>query len=450
MATRPFATGAEPAFCGVMDRLRAADITYAHMEGNLGHFSEVGAPARSDQIGSYFLADPAIASDLRWAGVDIASLAQNHSFDFGAPGLMSTIRHFDLAGIAHAGTGRDLEEAREPTFLETRHGRVALVSVSSGNNSHEWATLPKGTLPGRAGVNPLRPVMRHLVDKTAAAELRRMGAQMGILRDSDAAVRPGLLAYAQAGEFSLALPTAGANLISPSDHFEITSAAHPGDLEGNLRSVEQAAAWADVVLVAHHFSVSEGPRGDSPPAFVREFAHACIERGADVFIGHGWHKTLGIEIYNGQPIFYGVGNFFAQSEFVRRVPYDAYESYGHDVSTLPTLHPALHPLHPGIGRQNVGNTSGAEWWCSALIELELTADRRVASIRLHPVELGRAVGTTGEVRRPVGKGEEVLTDGRPFLAEDDDALHVLDRYQRLSARFGTNVETSGHVGVISL
>lgn len=450
MATRPFSRGSEPAFRSVMSRMQAADITYAHLEGNLGHFHEVGAPARSDQIGSYFLADPRIAADLRWAGVDVASLAHNHSFDFGAPGILSTIQHVEAAGIAHAGTGRDLEEAREPGFVETAHGRVGLVAVSSGNNSHEWATLPKATLPGRAGVNPLRPVIRHLVDQPAAETLRAMGSELGILRESKAASGPGLLAFSEPREFSLALPTAGANLISPSDHFEITSSSHPGDRAGNLRSVEQAAAWADIVVVAHHCSVSEGPRGDRAPAFMREFAHACIDHGADMYIGHGWHRTLGIEIYGGKPIFYGVGNFFAQTEFIRRVPYDGYESHGHDVEALSTLHPAMHPLHPGIGSQNAGNSWASEWWSSALIELQMTADRQISEIRLYPVELGRAVGSTGEVRRRVGKAEEVLTDGRPFLAQSDDADHVLDRYQRLSAELGTTVEISGQVGVIEL
>ena len=59
-------------------------------------------------------------------------------------------------------------------------------------------------------------------------------------------------------------------------------------------------------------------------------------------------STLGIEIYKGKPIIYGIGNFFAQSEFIRRVPYDSYDAWGHDVDRLPTLTPSAHPLHPGL------------------------------------------------------------------------------------------------------
>ncbi|MEV7038405.1 CapA family protein [Amycolatopsis sp. NPDC051061] len=448
MVTRPFSVHSEPDFVQVLDRLRSAELTYAHVETNFGHFSEVAAPARGDQVGSYFLTDPQVATDLRQAGVDIVSLANNHSVDFGAAGISSTVRHCDAAGMAHAGTGRDLEEAREPAYLETRQGRVALVSVSSGNKSHEWASQPKAGLPGRAGVNPLRPEMRFLVEQEAAEQLKRIGSALGILRETKAGAEgsSGLLMHAEQGEFSLAMAndqsTTGSNLWRQSDHFEILSSSNKWDFSGNLRSVAEAATMADLVLVAHHFSVSEGPRGNQPPRFVREFAHACIDEGADIFIGHGWHKTLGIEIYRGKPIVYGLGNFFAQSEFVRRVPYDAYETWGHDIERLSTLTPAAHPLHPGLDQ-------GSEtWWSSAVLDLELDGGE-LQSIRLNPVELGRPVGRKA-VRRPVGHGERPLTDGRPFTAYGEDAEAILDRYKRLSADFGTSMVIEGETGVIKV
>ena len=449
MVSRPFAMHDEPEFLSVIEKLRSADLTYAHVETNFGEFSEVDAPARGDQIGSYFLTDPQVAHDLRWAGVDLVSLANNHSFDFGAKGIFATLGHCKAAGIAHAGTGRDLEEAREPAYLETRNGRVALVSTSSGNKAHEWASQPKASLPGRPGVNSLRPIMRYVIDEEAATQLRDIGRKLGILREADMRVEgsSGLLMKAVEGEFSLAMPsdqsTTGSNLFTPSDHFEVVSSADPRDVAGNLRSVAEARIMADLVLVAHHFSVSEGGRGNKPPKFVRDFAHACIDEGADVFIGHGWHKTLGIEIYRGKPIIYGVGNFFAQSEFVRRVPYDAFEAWGHDIDRLPTLTPAAHPLHPGL---NAGNET---WWSSAVLNLTIE-DGELREIELTPIELGREVSREADLRRPVGRGERLLTDGRPLLASGADSERVLERYQRLSAELGTTVLIEDGVGKIKL
>ncbi len=40
-----------------------------------------------------------------------------------------------------------------------------------------------------------------------------------------------------------------------------------------------------------------------------EIAHAAIDSGADVVIGHGPHFVLPVEVYKGRPIFYGMGNF---------------------------------------------------------------------------------------------------------------------------------------------
>ena len=196
---------------------------------------------------------------------------------------------------------------------------------------------------------------------------------------------------------------------------------------------------ADLTIVAHHFSVSEGRRGDVPPRFVREFAHAAIDAGADIYAGHGWHKTLGIEIYKGKLILYGMGNFFAQSEFVRRVPSDAYETWGHDVDRLPTLSPAAHPLHPGL------EAGAATWWSSAVYLVTMGHDG-VQRVELVPVELGRDVGGEATLRRSVGSG---LTDGRPRVADEADGSVVLERLAKLSLAFGTQITIDSGVGVIA-
>jgi poly-gamma-glutamate capsule biosynthesis protein CapA/YwtB (metallophosphatase superfamily) len=41
---------------------------------------------------------------------------------------------------------------------------------------------------------------------------------------------------------------------------------------------------------------------------MKEIAHAAIDSGADIVMGHGPHYALPIEVYKGRPIFYGLGN----------------------------------------------------------------------------------------------------------------------------------------------
>jgi poly-gamma-glutamate capsule biosynthesis protein CapA/YwtB (metallophosphatase superfamily) len=435
MVTRPFAMRDEPEFQAVLELLRHSDATYAHLEMNLGDFEELDWPARGDWTGSYMMADPRLADDLRWAGVHLVSLAQNHSFDFGASGIMSTIRHCRRAGLVHAGTGRDLEEAREPGYLETKKGRVALISASSGNKSHEWAGLPKAGLRGRPGVNPLRVSMKYVVDARAAGELERIIHALEIGGRGPFATEPGEIRMSLPGDQS----TRTGVVFVDGGRFEIQSACHQRDLEGNLRAVEEARTMADLVIVAHHFNISEGKRGDHPPSFARAFAHACIDAGADIYLAHGWHRTLGIELYKGRPIFYGMGNFFAQSEFIRRVPYDSYEAWGHDVDRLPTLTPATYPLHPGLDSEL--------WWNSAIVRLTMK-DGAVQEIRLHPVEMGRDVGSAPHVTRPTGHGAHTLTEGRPVIADGGNASRILERLTRLSAEHGTKIDVNGGIGIV--
>ena len=146
---------------------------------NLGDFEELQWAAKGNWSGSYMIAEPRIAEDLKWAGVDIMSLAQNHSMDWGAPGMLSTIKACKKAGIACAGTGRDLEEARAPAFVEKDKGRVALISISSGISASEWAGLAKGSIPGRPGINPLRLTMKYEVDHSTAEQLKAVGEEAG-------------------------------------------------------------------------------------------------------------------------------------------------------------------------------------------------------------------------------------------------------------------------------
>jgi poly-gamma-glutamate synthesis protein (capsule biosynthesis protein) len=40
-----------------------------------------------------------------------------------------------------------------------------------------------------------------------------------------------------------------------------------------------------------------------------QIAHAAIDAGADIVVGHGPHYSLPVELYKGKPIFYGLGSF---------------------------------------------------------------------------------------------------------------------------------------------
>jgi poly-gamma-glutamate synthesis protein (capsule biosynthesis protein) len=63
-------------------------------------------------------------------------------------------------------------------------------------------------------------------------------------------------------------------------------------------------ADADIVVASCHWGL-----GHEVLAYMTEIAHAAIDAGADLVIGHGPHYVLPIELYRGKPILYGLGSF---------------------------------------------------------------------------------------------------------------------------------------------
>jgi hypothetical protein len=61
---------------------------------------------------------------------------------------------------------------------------------------------------------------------------------------------------------------------------------------------------ADIVVASCHWGL-----GEDVLDYMTEIAHAAIDAGADIVIGHGPHYSLPIELYQGRPIFYGLGSF---------------------------------------------------------------------------------------------------------------------------------------------
>ena len=73
MMARPWSRYGHPGFAGVMDWMRAGDVTYAHLETVIGSTGELDGPKSADWTGSYLIAPPSVADELAWAGVDLVS-----------------------------------------------------------------------------------------------------------------------------------------------------------------------------------------------------------------------------------------------------------------------------------------------------------------------------------------------------------------------------------------
>ena len=116
--------GALYPFERVAGLLRAGDITIANLEGA---FTERGAPEEKLYT---FRTPPRFASGLAEAGIDIVSLGNNHTADFGEEGIADTLAALDAAGVRYAGAGLDEEAARRPALIEAEGVRIAFLSYT--------------------------------------------------------------------------------------------------------------------------------------------------------------------------------------------------------------------------------------------------------------------------------------------------------------------------------
>ncbi len=78
----------------------------------------------------YFRADPKAIEVLTKGGVDYVTLSNNHAMDFQGPALRETIQHLEEHGIAHAGAGRNIEEASRFALLEAKGVKVGVVAFA--------------------------------------------------------------------------------------------------------------------------------------------------------------------------------------------------------------------------------------------------------------------------------------------------------------------------------
>ena len=110
-----------------------------------------------------FRAPPPAAERIAAAGIDVASLANNHARDYGPDALLDTVALLETAGVVALGAGADDAAAYGYRVLHAGNVRVAFVATSM---VVPW-TFPAG--PDRPGIASARPTDRTLESVRAAA-----------------------------------------------------------------------------------------------------------------------------------------------------------------------------------------------------------------------------------------------------------------------------------------
>ena len=383
---------------GVAALVRRASLGIANFE--LSAQATPGAPA--DAAPRWPSAVPEAAGQLRQLGFGAVSLANNHAFDAGADGLARVQVQLAAAGVAYAGAGPNLDAARQPAYVSTANGTVALVSVTLSHAAGARATARQGDINGRPGVNGLRFTRRLAVDAAAFDALAR-------------AFPPTVLKPAADG----ATWDLFGVIVERGAQGGMTLMAAPDDVAALVAVVRDARRRAGAVVVSLH-AHEPGNRVDEVPELLRGVAHAVIDAGADLVHGHGPHRLRGIEMYRERPIFHSLGNVVFPDRGLRPEAADQFEDHGHNVlSPFGSEAPAQLTFDEDV------------WWQSAIAIVTLGPEPRV---ELHPLDLGI--------------GQSVAARGMPAPASAFDGARILERLRVLSAALGTTIVIENGIGIV--
>jgi len=248
-------TDAAVPFALVADELHKADLVFGNLECCL-----VAPPPGHSHGNEGFFADPEVGEALKLAGIHAVGIANN--VHYGDANIKSSIARLDALGILHAGAGVDLAAARAPVVLERGGVRFGFLQRSSVY----WPT-------------------NHEAHEDAAG--------IAVIRGHTAYQVP-------VGRTRAGVPPANRPGIPP----EIITWADAAYLGWFKEDIAALRPRVDVLVASCHWGL-----GKDVLQYMTEIAHAAIDAGADIVVGHGPHYSLPIEVYKGKPVFYGLGNF---------------------------------------------------------------------------------------------------------------------------------------------
>jgi poly-gamma-glutamate synthesis protein (capsule biosynthesis protein) len=229
--------------------LRSGDVVVGQLEVV---FTSRGVSTFVDMVPSPGC-PPSNMGALADSGFKVITLASNHVWDMGAPGIEDTITGLQNYGIAVIGAGMNIDEARRPAIIEREGTRFGFLNYNCVGVMGSWAT---NTKPGCAYVRII-----------TAYEM---------------------------------------NLPNPGGPPDVYTFAEPRSLKSMQDDVQKLRPLCDVLVVVLHKGILHSPE---IAMYDQQVSYAAIDAGADLIFGHHAHMLKGIEIYKGKAIFHGLGRF---------------------------------------------------------------------------------------------------------------------------------------------
>jgi poly-gamma-glutamate capsule biosynthesis protein CapA/YwtB (metallophosphatase superfamily) len=338
----------------LFDVMRGAHGAFANLENGL---STVGSPELGGyRWGAALRGHPSLVKELTRVGIDAVSTANNHTCNYGREALLETLATLDAAGVNHAGGGRSVAAAFRPTWLTVNGLKVAFFSLYSCHYNRVSQEIATDDLPGVACAR----AYDVMIELPGHFEERN--------------VRPNI--------FPL--------MVNPAS---TVMAPLREDVARLTAAIQSGREDADVAILSVHFHWARHTKPDVP-YHQRVIAHAAVDAGIDLFVGHGPHTLRGVEVYRGKPILFSIGNFILQPQKAGATAAEA--DHGHQ----------------------------------SVVARAVVASGKATRVELLPIVIG--------------------ANGMPRLAQDEIGRAILDRVAGMSAEFGTEVARRGWYGSVEL
>lgn len=249
-------------FAKIGSTLRRADAVLSNLEccfydppdGRHAQEAPDGLGSRSGLREGFYAPTHMIAA-LHDAGIKAVGNANN--CNYGDAAIESSLAILKSAGIPSSGAGLNKAAAFKPAVIDVDGLKVGLIQRTCvyWPNNHEASK----TRPGVAAL------------KVHTAYSPRV--------DEYAASRPGT-------------PPTVHTFVDPDYKAEF------------IKQVKALKKVCDVAVVSIHWGYKLEVLD-----YMTELAHAAIDNGADLVMGHGPHHCLPVEVYKGAPIYYGLSSF---------------------------------------------------------------------------------------------------------------------------------------------
>lgn len=390
--------------------------------------------ARSD--GAHFSAPRSVLPDLQSAGFNLFSCANNHMLDYGETGLKTLIEHLKENDANYSGIGLTLGEASAPTYLDINDTVVSLISCASTVFPETVAGERNDFTEGRYGVNPMRYGLEYHLDEENFSQMSQLFVSLGLdqmMRQSQdlGFVNRNLESNEDVlyfHDFNHRVQNGITAKFVNSGVNEIKTFINQTDATRQIKWIEEAKRRSDICIVSLHAHESKYER-QYPADFIGEFARVAIDHGADVVVCHGPHLLRGIEIYEGKPIFYSLGNFIGMNDLVEKLPAGSYDRFGLSSDLLPS---EVFDMRSEGGKKGFPGLD--DFWITVIPVVKFDGDD-VVEIELHAVRMNN---------------ESVQHRGKPYLVYGDEAQYVIEHVAGLSDELGTEIVMRGDVGIVQL